>query len=239
MRLQAVRHFGLTSLYCALVYFPLSAAAAPQVDQAAIVRKVDAAVKARVDAIASYTVTEHYAVFRNHDEVHPAGEMTVKTLYRKQSGKSYTIVAQSGSQVIRKMVLGTILDHEKQVNEPGVREGAWFVSANYNMKLKPGGTQQMNGHDCVALTLTPKRKAPFLIQGTLWVDATDGSIVQVEGTASESGSIFTGPAHMMRQYAKVSGFAEATYARAVSDSFMFGQTVVTIDYNNYSIQLAQ
>jgi hypothetical protein len=35
----------------------------------------------------------------------------------------------------------------------------------------------------------------------------------------------------------VDGFAEATHARATSSSFLFGQTVVTIDYSDYQIQL--
>jgi hypothetical protein len=39
----------------------------------------------------------------------------------------------------------------------------------------------------------------------------------------------------MRQYTMVDGFAEATHARAVSSSFLFGQTVVTIDYVGYEI----
>jgi hypothetical protein len=42
---------------------------------------------------------------------------------------------------------------------------------------------------------------------------------------------------MMRQYAKVSGFAMATHARAASNRFLFGKTVVTIDYSEYQIQL--
>jgi hypothetical protein len=42
----------------------------------------------------------------------------------------------------------------------------------------------------------------------------------------------------MRQYANVSGFGMATQARAVSDSFLLGQTIVTIDYRDYHIQLA-
>ena len=64
-----------------------SGAAAQQPDEAAVIRSVDAAVHARIDALAGYTVTEHYSVYRNHDEKHPAAEMTVRTVYRKESGK--------------------------------------------------------------------------------------------------------------------------------------------------------
>jgi hypothetical protein len=41
----------------------------------------------------------------------------------------------------------------------------------------------------------------------------------------------------MRQYANMSGFSQATHVRAVSNSFILGQTIVKIDYKDYQIQL--
>jgi hypothetical protein len=76
-----------------------------------------------------------------------------------------------------------------------------------------------------------------MIEGTLWVDAKDGSIARLEGTATQSVSVFTGPAQVMRQYVNVNGHGMATHARAVSDSFLLGRTTVTIDYRDYQIQL--
>jgi hypothetical protein len=210
--------------------------AAQQPDPASVIARVDAAVKARVDHIASYTVTEHYAVFRGKDETNPAAEMTVRTEYRKETGKSYTTLSESGSGFILKHVLGAILDREKEINLPGIREHSWLISANYEMKLKPGGVLRQDGTDCLALDISPRHKSPNLIEGTIWVDAKDGSIVRLEGSTSESPSIFTGPSQLMRQYAIVNGFGMATHARAVSDSFLLGRTVITIDYQNYQIQ---
>ena len=105
------------------------------------------------------------------------------------------------------------------------------------ISLKPGGTQWLDGRDCLVVTLTPRRKADYLIEGILWVDSKDGSIVQVQGTATKSSSVFTGPTQVIRQYANISGFAQATHVRAMSNSFMLGQTIVKIDYQNYHIQL--
>ena len=210
---------------------------AQQVSTASVIQQVDDAVKARTENIEGYSVNEHYAVYRSNDEIHPVAEMTVITTYQKASGKSYTIVSQTGSSIVRTFVLGAILDNEKLLNQPGIREGTWITSANYEMTLKPGGIQRLDGRDCLVVSLTPKRKADYLIEGILWVDSKDGSIVQVQGTASKSSSVFTGPTQVMRQYANISGFAQATHVRAVSKSFMLGQTVVKIDYQNYQIQL--
>jgi hypothetical protein len=206
-------------------------------DNASVVRMVDAAVKARIDNVAGYTVTEHYAVFRSNDEIHPAAEMIVRTTYERNSGKSYMIVSQSGSAVMRNLVLNTILDNEKQMNRPGIRESAWITSANYEMKLERIGTEPLDGRECLLLTLIPKRKAPYLFEGTLWVDSKDGSIVQLQGTASKNSSMVTGPTQVVRQYANIGGSSEATHVRAVSNSSMFGETIVKIDYQDYQIQL--
>jgi outer membrane lipoprotein-sorting protein len=227
-----------SSVAAALLLFSLApiSLAAQQLDEPAVIKGIDAAVKARLDGMAGYTVTEHYAVFRNNDEVHPVAEMTVKTDYREETGKSYTTISQSGSAIMRSQVLGAILDNEKRLNQPGTREGAWITSANYSMSLKPGGPQVVNGRDCLVLALVPKRSAPYLFDGTLWIDAKDFSIVQLQGVSSKSPSILTGPTKVMRQYATVGGFAQATHARAESDSFLLGPTVVKIDYEGYQIQ---
>jgi outer membrane lipoprotein-sorting protein len=220
-----------------LVWLGFASVAAQQPDPASVIGMVDAAVKARIDHVESYTVTEHYTVYRGKDETHSAAEMTVQTVYRQGSGKSYTILSESGSEFIRNHVLQTLLDNEKNINLPGIVEHSWFTSANYEMQLKPGGVQLLDGRECLVLAIRPKHKAPNMIVGSLWVDAKNGSIVQLDGTASQSPSIFTGAAQVMRHYVNVSGYAMATQARAVSDSFLLGRTIVTIDYRDYQIQL--
>jgi hypothetical protein len=213
------------------------AIAAQPMDPSALIQRIDAAAKARYETIAGFTVTEHYVIYRGKDELHPAAEQTVMTTYRKGMGKSYTVLSESGSDLLRKLVLRPLLENEKTINLPGNVERSWFTSANYEMKLKPAVTQRLDGRDCLALAMTPRRKATNMIQGTLWVDAGDASIVQIEGVSSKNPSVWTGPTHMMRRYTNLSGFAMASHARAESNSFLFGRTILTIDYQDYKIQL--
>ena len=217
----------------------LGIAAPPQQepDAAAVIRLVDAAVQARYEQVLGFTDIEHYAVYRGQDQTHPVAEMTVLDTYRKGAGKTYTIQSQRGSAIILHFGLKPLLDNEESVNKPGNVERSWFRSANYEMKLKPGGIQRLHGRDCFVLAVTPKRKAPNLIDGTLWVDAQTGAIAQIDGIASKSPSVFAGTTHMMRQYIQWDGFPMATHARAESNSFLFGRTVVTIDYSDYHLQI--
>jgi len=144
----------------------LSVAPAQAPDAGAIVNSVDAAVTARADSVLGFTDTEHYAVYRGSDETHPAAEMTVTDTYTKGVGKSYTAQSQSGSSILIKFGMEPLLENEKTINLPGNVEKSWFVSANYEMKPRPG-TVQLNGRACYVLDVTAKRKAANTINGSI------------------------------------------------------------------------
>ncbi len=226
--------WGMAALACASL---ATAAASAQPDSAAVVRGIDAEVAGRVENVLAFTDIEHYAVYRGDDETHPAAEMTARDSYKKGEGKTYTILSQSGSELVLRYGLHPLLQNEESLNKPGQVGESWFTSANYEMKLKPGGAQKVNGRLCYALEIHPKHKAPNMMDGTLWVDARDDSIVKVQGIASERPSIFAGTTHMMRDYVNIDGYPMATHARAESSSFLFGRTVVTIEYSDYHLQV--
>ena len=211
-----------------------AATLAQEPNPAAVIRLVDAAVAARFENILGFTDVEHYAVYRG-DELHPVAEMTVKDTYKKGVGKSYTILSESGSSILLHFGLKPLLDNEQTINQSGNVEKSWFNSANYNMKLNPAPVQKLNGRSCFALDVKPNEEAPNLIIGTIWVDAQDGTLAQIDGVASKNPSAFSGTTHMMRQYTNISGFSMAIHARAESDSALFGRTVVTIDYSDYKL----
>jgi hypothetical protein len=222
----------------ALLWARAAASPAAEPDAASVLRMIDAEVQHRVESVLGFTDIERYQVFRGGDETHAVAEMTAKDSYRKGVGKAYTVLSRSGSEIVQRFGLKPLLDNEERINNPATVAQSWFTSANYTMTLKPGGMQRLHGRDCYVLSIAPKQKAPNMIEGTLWVDARDGSIAQVEGTASKSPSPFAGTTHMMRQYVQVDGFPMATHARAESSSAVFGRTVVLIDYSDYHLQVA-
>ena len=199
----------------------------------AIIQRIDASVHAREQGLLGYTVNEHYGLFRNHDEQHPAAEMWVKTTYQKDVGKNYSIVSENGPEILRK-VLEMVLDNEKRMTQPANRVTAVIAPANYEMTVK--GSETIDGRNCLAVAIKPRRMSQYLLNGTGWVDAKDGSIVQLQGVTAKSPSMFAGVSQVFRQYTTIDGFPMATHARAVSNSWLVGQTVIKIDYTNYELQ---
>ncbi|HKF46767.1 MAG TPA: hypothetical protein VKB38_05370 [Terracidiphilus sp.] len=228
----------ITCLAILCIAFIFPAVAPCQQDQnSEIIRGIDASVAARDQNVLAYTVTEHYSVFRARDKDHPIAQMIVKTDYEQGRGKAYTILSESGSAVMRREVFGRLLDNEKAMNEPANRAKELITSANYTMRVQ--GKDNAGGRSCLIVSIMPKQNAPYLFRGKIWVDAKDESIVQLEGIASQSVSIFTGPAQISRTYANIEGFPMATHATAASSSWLLGLTTIDIDYTGYAVKLRE
>ena len=238
-RLKAMAQSGsakMLKVVCAAgVLMGLPRLIAQQVDAATLIQRIDAANQARYDNVTGFADTEHYSVFRGND-THPAAEMVVRVTYRKGEGKSYEVRSRSGSGLIQKLALDPLLRNEKEINEPGRVQASWFTSANYEMRPHPEQARQVNGRGCVVVDITPKHKAPNMIEGTLCVDPRDGTLVEMDGVASKSPNPLAGTTHMMRQYRNIEGYAMATHARAESDSAIVGRTVVVVDYSEYELK---
>lgn len=217
-----------------LIAASLHAQNAPDIH--AIVHSIDAAVAARIDHVRQYSVTEHYTVIRNHDTAHPSAEMIVNTLSRAHEGKSYTIASQSGSSLYLNQ-LKKVLDNEHEASLPGHRERVLINSDNYTFALTSNQPEHLGDRLCWRLTLQPRRNEESLFAGTLWVDANDGGIVQLDATAVKAGHIGTSPAHVLRRYAPLHNFAMATDAEATTTVMLLGQIQIHIDYRNYQLEL--
>ncbi|HTX77679.1 MAG TPA: hypothetical protein VMD29_15825 [Terracidiphilus sp.] len=224
---------GLTVFLILMACCCADVCAAPEIDSRAVIQGVDHSVAHRDDNLLGYTVTEHYTVFRNGDNTQPAAEMTVKTTYTRDVGKSYQIVSESGSELLKKEVLERTLENEEVMNEPANRAQELITSANYEMTLQ--GEEAVDGRDCYVVEIAPRRSAAFLFRGKIWVDAANEDIARLEGVATKSASMLTGPAQVERRYAEVDGFPMATHASATVSSWLLGPTRVEIEYSDYAI----
>ncbi|HUY95036.1 MAG TPA: hypothetical protein VMU71_07040 [Terracidiphilus sp.] len=207
--------------------------AAPEIDSAAVIQGIDRSVLHRDDSVLSYAVTEHYTVFRNGDDAHPAAEMSVKTTYTKDAGKNYQILSESGPALLRREVLERALENEKSLNEPANRGHVLITSANYGMTVE--GSAQVDGRDCFLVNIVPRQNAAYLFRGRIWVDERNEDIVRLEGVATKSASMLIGPAQVVRRYAEADGLPMATHASVTVSSWLLGPTRVEIEYTGYAI----
>lgn len=202
----------------------------------AVLKAIDGSVARREASLAGYTAIEHYAVYHGGDDAHPVAEMTVKTTYRAESGKSYQILSESGSPLLRKAVLERTLEDERNLTKPSERVRALIDTSNYKMNV--ASTTSLEGRPCIVLRITPRRSASYLFAGQIWVDARDGSIVQLKGTTAKPVSILAGPTQVDRRYTLIDGYPMATRATASTSVALVGQIRMVIDYSDYHLQPA-
>ncbi len=237
-----IRPFASIAILAALAVVAANAHAfqpPPQTDRPTdqqIIQRIDAAVYQRYNAVTGYTVREQYALYRN-GAPEPSAQETIQTVYDRSTGKQYTAVAQSGSAFMRSAIIDHVLASEKEINIPANREAALITSHNYDLTPEPG-TVEKNGRQCIIVDLHPHHKSPHLFIGKAFIDASDFTLVHIEGTPSQSPSFFAGETKVSRDYIKIDGFSMATHAEARSHSRLFGDTLLTIDYSGYKIDLA-
>jgi len=226
---------------CASTSLPVASQSAPQSAQSSqlqdgeVIRRIDAAVKARVDHISGYTVQELYSIYRN-GEANPSVQVTVRTTYNRDTGKDYTPISATGSSILRSAVIDKVLANEKEMAKAANRESVAVTSTNYEMQPLPGHIS-INGRDCVIVNLKARRKVSYLFNGKGWFDASDFTLVHLEGSPAQSVSMFAGDATGKRDYAKIDGFSMAQHAEMHTHNFLLGDTLMKIDYTDYQIQL--
>ena len=196
-----------------------------------LIRQIDQAELRRESNLTAYTVSEYYTI-RNSHFSKPA-EAMIETTYKRGEGKTYKVLSRSGPSLLRNRVLDRLLQEGTQMSRGRMHEQAIITSANYEMKLT--GKEPVGGTLCDVLELTPKRKSPYLLKGRMWIDPAKMMIVKVEGKPPASASFFSGRPQVVREYKHLNGFALAHRSHAVSSSFLFGQSIVDIEYRDYHL----
>ena len=130
--------------------------------------------------------------------------MTVRTIYRQGEGKSYHVVARSGSAMLQTRVFDQLLQEEAEMSRGETRRRELVNSENYVLRLV--GEETRVGRKCFLLELTPRAKSTHLLRGKAWIDQEDGSLVRIEGKPTASPSFLTGRPTVIREYEKVGDF---------------------------------
>jgi hypothetical protein len=199
-----------------------------------VITHVEAVIRARSEHIAKYVVREHYAVYRN-GAAETAAEQKVEVTYLKSTGITYSTVSKSGSPMWLSRAIDPTLESEREVNDVTTRHQVMLTADNYEFEVDPA-RDSVNGRDCFVLDLKPRRKSPYLLNGKAWVDAKTYLLVRIRGTQSRSSSLLAGVPLITRDFAPVSGFAMVVHEEIEAHTFLFGQTVVKIDYDGYDIE---
>lgn len=147
------------------------------------------------------------------------------TKYDPARGLTYSIVAQGGSERIRRRVLEAVLEAEQE-NSTGEQWGKGRLShANYEFDF--GGYA---GNGMLKIQLTPRRRDSRLVLGSALLTAKSGSLVRIEGRLSKSPSFWVKSVNVSRTYSRVGGMMMPVAIESTADVRIVGLSKFSMTY---------
>jgi outer membrane lipoprotein-sorting protein len=183
----------------------------------------------RQSQLTGYTAIRHYvAVNKNR-----RAEMLVHVDCASDGAKQFTVLSEEGSGSIRKHVFHKLLSEETEASRHGTRNSTRLIPANYDFQFV--GQEKLETGFAYVLQVSPKTANKYLINGKIWVDANDYSIVRIEGQPARNPSFWVRNVHFVHTYEKVGPFWFASATHTESEVRIFGSSELTIENSDYTL----
>jgi len=178
--------------------------------------------------------TVEYRALR-HLEAHNAkfnqsGWMTAWTEYDHVNGFRFTIVSEGGSSYIRSKVLRAALEGEQRIWAEHEPQKASLTNENYTFDA---GAPAPDGLESV--TVKPRRKDVLLVEGTIFVQPSDGDLARIEGRLSKTPSFWTRRVDVVRRYQRLGGVRVPTSIESVAHVLIAGRSTFKMTYQYETI----
>ncbi len=199
---------------------------------AQIVERLNQMNQQRAQALHEYTSVRVFHIELN-GIVHKTADMTAKMTYRAPDQKEFTIVSESGSEIMRNRVLKGILAAEKEALTKENRERTALNEKNYDFTLE--GIEGSPEPQFYVLRSKPRSKNKFLFNGKVWVDAKDFAVTRVECEPAKNPSWWTKKNDITTTYRKVGDFWLPAHTQSLTEVRIFGHTELNMEYKDYEL----
>lgn len=180
------------------------------------------------DSLKHYTALRHYEV-EYHGLAHLSAKMDVEITYDAATGKTFRVVSESGSNLLREKVFKRATDSEREAAQD--RASSALTESNYRFHL--AGTDSVGGRPAYVLDMTPIKPSKFLLRGKIWVDAEDFGVARMEAEPSTNPSFWISRTVIHSTSITVHGFCLPHHLRSDTKVRVGGSAVLTIDYGTY------
>ena len=178
-----------------------------------------------------------YSALRTYSVVyHGVGTLSARMLvemtYDAAQGKTFRIVSQSGSALLRDAVIKRAVDSEREASK--LKAAIALSPANYRFRLLGNG--DVDGRRVYILDVQPLKPEKFLYRGTVWVDAASFGVVKIEGAPAKNPSFWISHSTISVTDELTDGFWLPEVTRSQTLVRLGGRATLTIDYGQYQIE---
>src|SRR5262245_20677704 len=153
------------------------------------------------------------------------GWIDAVTGHSPERGFTFQVVAEGGSDYIRKKVLRPILEGEQEIVAHGEAARSALTLDNYDMLREEPAEGGL-----IRLFVTPKRQERTLIEGSLLVTEGDADLVRVAGKLAKNPSFWTKRVDIIRSYGRVAGVRVPLSVQSVAQVRIAGPSAMTMTY---------
>lgn len=164
------------------------------------------------------------------------GEYELERSYAAPNTLKFTPIRFEGDNFVKNNVLVRLLQSEVDHTVKQESPQTAIVEANYKFSHK--SVETIDGRTVYVYNVKPHKKRVGLFKGKIYVDASTGSLVRVEGSMVKSPSIFLRKMEFVQDYAEVAGFMLPTHIHSVAKVRIIGRTVVDIFHRDYQPKAA-
>jgi hypothetical protein len=189
----------------------------------------------RTSVLHDYTVLRTYQVVDLKGKVH--AEEIGHMEFLSPDKKAFTVTSESGSGLVRHMALNPLINSEIEAAAGKEHHDSAISTDNYSLNLL--GEQQLGPYRCFVAEAVPKRKAKYLFEGRVWIDANDYSVVRIEGHPATKLSFWIQRADFVRQYQKIDGFWLPERDETLVHVRLYGKKILKIEHRNYVLNTGQ
>jgi len=183
----------------------------------------------RQSELTGYTATRRYVAVNKKRRA----EMLVRVTCGSDGAKQFSIVSEEGSGSIRKHVFDKLLNEEAEASRRSTRNSTRLTPENYDFQLI--GQETLATGPAYVLAVKPKTANKYLIDGKIWVNASDYAIVRIEGQPAKNPSFWVRSVHFVHTYQKIHQFWFASSTLTTSHIFIFGDSELTIENSDYAV----
>ncbi len=146
----------------------------------------------------------------------------------------YTVVAEGGSEYIRKHVFIATLNAERMLWPSSTNaEASAFTTANYVFEdrgMQPDGL--------ASILVKPRRRDVLLVDGSIFLRPEDGDLVRLEGRLAKAPSFWTRRVEIVRWFQRLGGARMPVALESVASVLIAGRSTfrMTYDYETVNHQ---
>ena len=163
--------------------------------------------------------------------------MVVSMQYEAPNTKEFTVISQSGPKLLVDQVLKRLLKTETDAQRKNTREAVNLDRKNYefsDLEYEP----EADGCSYV-VSVEPKKPNKYLYRGKIRVNDHDFAVCGIQAEPAENPSFWIKSTNIHETYEKVGDFWLPEQNKSVSRIRFGGSATLTIQYQDYKIQMQQ